>query len=98
MEHWITAKRDELISTEVQDAITPSSPAPPAAQNPGTRSAGMSDPSVLCSRDSEDEDVEQTPVQAPVQQPAVTSVKTPVGVGAPRAKADRADDGTEYFI
>lgn len=75
MEHWITAKRDDLVASDVQDAVTMSSPAPPSGNfvaaprgTPGTLAA---EERVLCSGDSdseyEDEDVDVGKEQAMAQ-------------------------------
>lgn len=104
MEHWITAKRDELISSDVQDAVTPSSPAQPSAlptahASPGTLAEEHPD-SMLCSRDSEDEDAESTCDASEMTLAMGLTPKTPVGVAGVQNTSSVANsvDGTEYFI
>lgn len=113
MEHWITSKRDELIASSVQDNVKPSSPAPPSPSpvprgSPGTLAAEPPE-SVLCSRDSEDEEVEEAVVASKAAEAVMEAVpsvsksqpKTPVGAGRGRPVTSTAADGvdeTEYFI
>ncbi len=57
MEHWITAKRDDVVAGDTQDALTMASPSSKtaAAAPPGTPGTLAGEERVLCSVDSDSE-------------------------------------------